>query len=66
MEVGIMRKSELEKVWKQLDKACEAIEKLQEEGVHDDDGILFSDIVSLKNNVEEEIHKRTRTKVFEG
>lgn len=60
-----MRKKELEKIWKQLDGACEAIEKLQEEGLCDDE-VLFSDIVSLKNDVEKEIHKRTKTKVFEG
>jgi hypothetical protein len=63
-----MKKKELEKIWKQLDRACEAIEKLQEEEICDEDKVLFlfSDIVSLKNDVEEEIHKRTRTKVFEG
>lgn len=56
----IMKKPELVKCWKQLDQSLEAIEKLQEAGFKTD-GIDFSAIVSLKNDVEESIHEKTRT-----
>ena len=55
----IMRKKELEKIWKQLDGACEAIEKLQENGI-DTEFVIFSDVVSLKEKVEIMIESKTR------
>lgn len=61
-----MTKPQLTKVWKQLDGACEALERLfeYEEGrlLLDDSRIDFSAIVSLKNEVEELIEKRSRKK----
>jgi hypothetical protein len=61
-----MKKAQLERIWKQLDGCCEALEKLS----HDTDGsallhlhekyIDFSAIVSLKNDVEEMIEKKSR------
>ena len=54
-----MRKKELEKIWKQLDGACEAIEKLQENGI-DTEFVIFSDVVSLKEKVEIMIESKTR------
>lgn len=61
-----MRKKQLERVWKLLDGACEALEKLQ----YDDEGLQllkdhenridFSAIVNLKNDVEELIEKKSR------
>lgn len=61
-----MKKQELVRIWKQLDKATEAIEKLQDNDIHDDDGYLFSVLVSLKQDVEELIESKTRTNKFEG
>ncbi len=55
-----MTKKELLSIWKMLDKGCDAIERLEEEGLHNDDGVLFSNVVSLKNKVEENINNRTR------
>ena len=61
-----MNKPELMIIWKQLDNPCEAIEKLFEtEDVRimlDDSKIDFSAIVSLKNEVEEMIHKKSKIK----
>lgn len=56
-----MRKIELVKIWNQLDKACEAIEKLEGNDI-DTDGVDLSAMVILKNNVEEMIESRTRKK----
>lgn len=62
-----MKKSELEKIWKQLDKGCEALERLgeYEEGrillEKHENRIDISAIISLKNEVEEMIHAKTRT-----
>ena len=55
-----MKKAQLVKVWKQLDGMCEALERLEEDGI-DTQGIDFSTVVSLKNNVEELIEQKTRT-----
>jgi hypothetical protein len=54
-----MKKRELEKVWKQLDGCCEAIEKLAYADI-DVDYALFGDIVSLKNQIEELIVAKSR------
>jgi hypothetical protein len=63
-----MRKNHLIKVWKQLDQALEALERLS----YDDQGqellnnhenrIDFSAIVNLKNDVEVLIESKTRSK----
>ena len=53
-----LRKKQLEKIWKQLDGACEALERLAENGIETD--IDFSAVVYLKNEVEEMIEKKTR------
>ena len=54
-----MRKRELEKIWRYLDKACESMEKLEQNEV--DLGMVdFSAVVSLKNRVEELIEQKTR------
>lgn len=58
-----LNKYQLEKIWKQLDGALEAIERLQENEI-DTLSVDFSEIVSLKNNVEEMINARSRTKIF--
>lgn len=54
-----IRKQELQKRWNQLDRACEALERLQEIGF-DKDGYVLSEIVSIKNKVEVMIDERTR------
>lgn len=54
-----MKKRELVKIWKQLDGACEAIEKLQENGI-DTEFVVFSDVVSLKEQIEIMIEKKSR------
>jgi hypothetical protein len=54
-----MRKAQLQKIWKQLDGACEAIERLEENNITYP-FIDLSAIVSLKNTVEEMIEKKTR------
>jgi hypothetical protein len=47
-----MKKSELQKIWNQLDEACEALEKLtNEEGIIRDFSIFF-EIVCIKEKVE--------------
>jgi hypothetical protein len=53
-----LKKAQLEKIWKQLDGACEALEKLSENGV--ETSIDFSSVVSLKNEVEEMIEQKSR------
>lgn len=53
-----LRKAQLEKIWKQLDGACEALERLEENGIKTD--IDFSAVVSLKAEVEELIEKKSR------
>lgn len=54
-----MRKRELEKVWRQLDQACEALERLSEHNIPI--GLVqFDDVVSLKNKVEVLIESKTR------
>ncbi|QJI52328.1 hypothetical protein [Psychrobacillus phage Perkons] len=55
-----MKKKELEKVWKQLDGMCEALERLEEGGIETD--IDFSAITGLKQTVEDLIEKKTRKK----
>lgn len=54
-----MRKQELVKRWKQLDKACEAVERLNENDTGND-GYLLMELVALKNKVEEIIETKTR------
>ena len=61
-----MRKRDLEKIWKLLDGACEALERM----THDNETfklleayenrIDFSAIVNLKNDVEELMEKKSR------
>lgn len=61
-----MRKRELEKIWKLLDGACDALERM----TYDTETfklleayekhIDFSAIVNLKNDVEELIEKKSR------
>lgn len=60
-----MKKKELITVWKNLDKALDSINYLSENDFEVDE-ILFSNIVSLKNEVEDLIHAKTKTKRFEG
>ena len=55
-----MKKHELVKIWKQLDQALEALEKLEENGIYTNN-IDTSAIVSTKNRVETLIEKKTRT-----
>lgn len=55
-----MRKIQLLRIWKQLDGACEALERLEENGI--ETSIDFSAVVSLKNEVEEMIHAKSRKK----
>lgn len=57
-----MKKQELEKIWKQLDGACDALEKLQET-LMDLHGIDVTAIVGLKNDVEALIVQKSRTKL---
>lgn len=54
-----MRKRELQKRWNQLDRACEAIERLWEFG-YDKEGYVFGELVSIKNSLESEIEDKTR------
>ena len=56
-----LKKAELVKVWKQLDGALEAIEKLEEHTNLNTKSVDFSAIVSLKNEVEGLIEQKTRT-----
>ena len=64
-----MKKPQLERIWKLLDGACEALEKLSydEEGQKllkgHENRIDFSAIVGLKNDVEELIETKSRKKV---
>lgn len=61
-----MKKSELEKIWKLLDGACDALDRMS----HDSETlemleeyrnhIDFSAIVMLKNDVEELMEKKSR------
>lgn len=53
-----LTKKQLVKIWKQLDNATEALERLGEDGI--ETGIDFSAVVSLKNDVEELIDQKTR------
>lgn len=56
-----MRKHELVAIWKKLDKSLEAIERLDSEGLRENDnGVLFGEILSLKNEVEEMIEEKTK------
>lgn len=54
-----MNKKQLKSAWKKLDKCLEAIEHLEEIGIKSD-YVDFSAIVNLRDQVEEEISKRTR------
>jgi hypothetical protein len=58
-----MRKKEFVKAWKQLDGATEALDRLIENGhsIKEYD-YIFSLLCSLKQEVEEEIDKRTKVK----
>lgn len=56
-----LKKAQLAKIWKQLDGACEALERLGEDGVDITEYFIdFSGIVALKNDVEEMIDKKSR------
>jgi hypothetical protein len=55
-----LTKKQLDKIWKQLDGANEALERLEEYGV--DTNIDFSAVVGLKNRVEEMAQKKARNK----
>jgi hypothetical protein len=63
-----LNKKQLEKIWKQLDGMCEALERLSEydngNKLLDDfeNKIDFSSVVMLKNEVEELIEKKSRKK----
>ncbi len=54
-----MRKANLIKNWKKIDKALEAIEQLNEAGIITQADTFFS-LVELKNRLEDEIEKRTK------
>lgn len=63
-----LKKAQLQKIWKQLDGACEALERL---GEYDDGEALleshenridFSAIISLRDGVEELIEAKSRKK----
>jgi hypothetical protein len=64
-----MRKRDLEKIWKLLDGACDALERM----TYDDElfklleaherHVDFSAIVSLKNDVEELIKEKARPRI---
>jgi hypothetical protein len=66
--MATLTKGQLQRIWKQLDGACEALEQLS----HYDDGlkllekyenrIEFSALVMMKNNVEDFIEKKSRKK----
>jgi hypothetical protein len=66
--MATLTKAQLQRIWKQLDGACEALERMG----HYDDGqklldkydnrIDFSALVMMKNNVEDFIEKKSRTK----
>lgn len=53
-----LKKAQLQRIWKQLDGACEALERLAENDV--ETSIDFTAVVSLKNEVEEMIDKKSR------
>lgn len=61
-----LTKKQLEKIWKQLDGACEALERLSEyeDGQkileHHKNHVDFSAMVSLKNEVEELAEQKSR------
>jgi hypothetical protein len=64
-----MRKRDLEKVWKLLDGACDAIERMTYDNEtleileENEKFIDLSAIVSMKNQVEELIESKSRKKV---
>lgn len=58
-----MKKAELVRIWKQLDGAEEALEKLmydEDFESTDDDAVIASNLNDIKNRVEEEIHRKSR------
>lgn len=55
-----LRKRQLEKIRKHLDGACEALERLAENGIETEEHIDFSALVILKNTVEGMIDKKSR------
>jgi hypothetical protein len=52
-----MNKQELVSIWRKLDKACEAVEQLNESGMSDPD--TFQRMAGLKHSVELQIEDRT-------
>ncbi|AHN66634.1 hypothetical protein Bcp1_159 [Bacillus phage Bcp1] len=54
---------QLQVVWEQLDGACEAVERLQENGISTG-SVDFSSLVSLKNEVEELIQAQGKKLSF--
>ena len=58
-----MKKAQLVRIWKQLDGAEEALEKLMYDDEFESsegDGVIASDLNDIKNRVEEAIHRKSR------
>ncbi len=63
MKTTTLSTDQLQVVWEQLDGACEAVERLQENGIST--GMVdFSSLVSLKNEVEELIQAQGKKLTF--
>lgn len=63
MKTATLNTDQLQVVWEQLDGACEAVERLQENGIST--GMVdFSSLVSLKNEVEELIQAQGKKLTF--
>lgn len=63
MKTTTLNTDQLQVVWDQLDGACEAVERLQENGIST--GMVdFSSLVSLKNEVEELIQAQGKKLTF--
>lgn len=63
MKTATLNTDQLQVVWEQLDGACEAVERLQENGIST--GMVdFSSLVSLKNEVEELIQAQGKKLSF--
>ncbi|WQZ49425.1 hypothetical protein Z3_109 [Bacillus phage Z3] len=63
MKTTTLNTDQLQVVWEQLDGACEAVERLQENGIST--GMVdFSSLVSLKNEVEELIQAQGKKLTF--
>jgi len=63
MNTTTLNTDQLQVVWEQLDGACEALERLQENGIST--GMVdFSSVVALKNEVEELMQKQGKALSF--